>query len=132
MKRVVALAALTAAWANPARADSATSQDLSKGYVKFSEQGGQALYANVCQGCHMADGKGAAGAGRYPSLVADPKLEISGYAVALVVNGQGAMPPVGRMMDDAQVAAVVNYVRTHFGNRSTDAVTKEEVKAARP
>ena len=105
---------------------------MSKGYAKFSEQGGQALYANVCQACHMADGKGAAGAGRYPSLVADPKLEVSGYAVALVVNGQGAMPPVGRMMDDAQVAAVVNYVRTHFGNRFTDAVTKDDVKAARP
>ena len=26
------------------------------------------------------------------------------------------MPPVGDMMSDAQVADVVNYVRTHFGN----------------
>ena len=27
------------------------------------------------------------------------------------------MPPVGAMMSDDQVAAVVNYVRTHFGNQ---------------
>ncbi len=26
------------------------------------------------------------------------------------------MPPVGSMMSDEQVADVVNYVRTHFGN----------------
>ena len=36
------------------------------------------------------------------------------------------------MMSDDQVAAVVNYVRTHFGNHYDDAVTKDEVKAARP
>ena len=27
------------------------------------------------------------------------------------------MPPFGEMMSDDQVAAVVNYVRTHFGNK---------------
>ena len=26
------------------------------------------------------------------------------------------MPPLGQMMSDQQVADVVNYVRTHFGN----------------
>ena len=26
------------------------------------------------------------------------------------------MPPFGAMMSDDQVAAVVNYLRTHFGN----------------
>jgi len=29
------------------------------------------------------------------------------------------------------VAAVVNYVRTHFGNTYTDAVTADDVKNAR-
>ena len=41
------------------------------------------------------------------------------------------MPPVGKMMSDEQVAAVINYVRTHFGNDYHDAVTAEDVKAAR-
>ena len=31
------------------------------------------------------------------------------------------MPPIGGMMSDAQVADVVNYVRTHFGNAYPDA-----------
>ena len=42
------------------------------------------------------------------------------------------MPPVGRLMSDDQVAAVVNYVRTHFGNHYQDAVTPDDVKQARP
>jgi mono/diheme cytochrome c family protein len=36
------------------------------------------------------------------------------------------------MMTDDQVAAVINYVRTHFGNTYQDAVTSDEVKSARP
>jgi mono/diheme cytochrome c family protein len=42
------------------------------------------------------------------------------------------MPPVGSMMNDDQVVAVVNYVRTHFGNQYSDPVTAEEVRLARP
>jgi mono/diheme cytochrome c family protein len=49
----------------------------------------------------------------------------------VVVNGQHGMPPVGIMMNDEQVAAVVNYVRTHFSNHYQDAVTADNVKAAR-
>jgi mono/diheme cytochrome c family protein len=103
---------------------------LSAGY-KFSEGGGEELYANVCQGCHMPDGKGATGAGTYPSLAGDKALEAAGYPVYVVVHGQNGMPPVGVMMTDDQVAAVVNYVRTHFGNDYRDAVTAENVKAVR-
>ena len=80
----------------------------------------------------MPDGKGAAGAGSYPSLAQDKNLEASGYPVYVVVRGQRAMPPVGRMMSDDQVAAVVNYVRSHFGNQYQDAVTPDEVKQVRP
>jgi mono/diheme cytochrome c family protein len=34
-------------------------------------------------------------------------------------------------MSDDQLAAVVNYLRTHFGNNYRDAVTSEDVKAVR-
>jgi mono/diheme cytochrome c family protein len=103
---------------------------LSAGF-KFSETGGEELYANVCQACHMPDGKGATGAGTYPSLARDRALEAASYPVFVVVNGQHGMPPVGIMMSDDQVAAVVNYVRTHFGNDYRDSVTAENVKAIR-
>ncbi len=99
---------------------------------RFTEKTGAELYANVCQGCHMPDGKGAIGAGAYPSLAEDRNLESGGYPVTVVVRGLRGMPPVGALMNDAQVAAVVNYVRTHFGNQYQDAVSVEDVKQARP
>ena len=104
---------------------------LSPGY-RFTEASGEQLFVSVCQGCHMPDGNGATGAGSYPALSADSNLESSGYPVYVVVRGQRAMPPIGSMMSDDQVAAVVNYVRTHFGNQYRDAVTAEDVKRARP
>jgi mono/diheme cytochrome c family protein len=99
---------------------------------RFTEQSGEQLFANVCQGCHMPDGKGAAGAGTYPSLAGNKNLEAGGYPVYIVVRGQRAMPSLGAMMSDDQVAAVVNYLRTHFGNDYKDAVTVEDVKVVRP
>jgi mono/diheme cytochrome c family protein len=101
-------------------------------FFRFTEQSGEQLFANVCQGCHMPDGKGATGAGTYPSLAANKNLEAGGYPVYVVVRGQRAMPAFGVMMSDDQVAAVVNYLRTHFGNAYKDAVTAEDVKAVRP
>ena len=41
------------------------------------------------------------------------------------------MPPVGQMLSDDQVAAVVNYVRTHFGNNYEDAVSAADVAGTR-
>jgi mono/diheme cytochrome c family protein len=131
---VTAIVALLLLVAPAALAQSAargsSESTLSAGY-KFSEAGGEELYANVCQGCHMPDGRGATGAGTYPSLAGDRALEAAGYPVYVVVHGQNGMPPVGVMMTDDQVAAVVNYVRTHFDNDYRDAVTAENVKAVR-
>ena len=93
----------------------------------FTEQTGEALYANVCQACHMDQGQGAIGAGRYPALAKDENLE----AGRLSRDPRAAWPErhaaVGQMMSDEQVAAVVNYVRTNFGNNYTDAVTTQDV-----
>ena len=114
----------------PAYGQSTGAPVLSPGF-KFIEKSGEELFANVCRGCHMPDGKGATGAGTYPSLAGNGNLESSGYPVGIVVNGQRGMPPFGAMMDDDQVAAVVNYVRTHFGNSYRDAVTAEDVRAVR-
>jgi mono/diheme cytochrome c family protein len=99
---------------------------------RFTESTGEQLFVNVCQGCHMTDGGGATGAANYPSLAKDANLEAGGYPVYVVVRGQRAMPPFGAMMSDDQVATVVNYVRTHFGNQYPDVVTAEDVRRVRP
>ena len=127
---VSAVLMLSTASAWPAENQSQPSS-LSTGF-KFSETSGEELFANACQGCHMPDGVGAIGAGNYPALARDRSLEVSSYPVSVVVRGQRAMPPVGSMMNDDQVVAVVNYVRTHFGNQYSDPVTAEEVRLARP
>lgn len=99
--------------------------------ANFSEETGAALYASVCQACHMSEGQGAVGAGKYPPLAKNENLEAGGYPVSVVVQGLKGMPPVGQMMSDEQVAAVVNYVRTHFGNNYSDPVTAQDVADVR-
>jgi mono/diheme cytochrome c family protein len=42
------------------------------------------------------------------------------------------MPAFGADLSDNQIAEVVNYVRTHFGNHFMDPVTPAAVHAARP
>ncbi len=128
---VTLAAALTvAAFAADRAAPPSAEATLSPGRT-FAEQTGEGLYANVCQGCHMADGRGAVGAAAYPSLAGNGKLAAAGYPTLVVVNGLRSMPAFGRRMSDEQVAAVVNYVRTHFGNGYGDAVSAADVKAAR-
>ncbi len=96
-----------------------------------SETDGKKLFESICQGCHMPDAKGAKGAGMYPALAGNPKLIAPAYAEYVVLNGLRGMPDIGKHLTDAQVAAVVNYVLTHFGNASSAQATADEVKAAR-
>ena len=99
---------------------------------RFMQRDGEVIYRTVCQSCHMAAAEGAVGAGAYPALANDPKLAAAGYSVLVVVNGSKDMPPFGALLDDEQVAAVVNYVRSHFGNSYPDIVSPVDVKSPRP
>ncbi len=67
----------------------------------------------------------------YPALTQNKTLASADYLERLLLSGQRAMPPVGQMMSDQQVADVINYVRTHFGNAYDDAVSPADVEAAR-
>lgn len=98
---------------------------------KFVMRDGEAIYRNVCQGCHMADAMGAQGSGKYPALASNPKLAVAAYPIRVIVMGQKGMPAFGAYFDDAQVAAVVGYVRTHFNNRYAEAVSAQDVRAQR-
>ena len=101
---------------------------------------GAEVYAHICQGCHMPDGKGAVGAGRYPALAKDPALVSWQFVALTVLQGRNAMPPFGHAsggngpfgvphLSDEQVAAVVNYVRSQFGNHYADKITPAQVAA---
>ena len=97
----------------------------------FTETGGAAIYRSVCAGCHMPDGHGAVGAGAYPALARNERLAASSHPIDLVLHGRGAMPAFGRLLSDAQVAAVVGFIRSNLGNAYPDAPSAAEVAAAR-
>jgi mono/diheme cytochrome c family protein len=97
----------------------------------FAGKSGNEVYRGICQGCHMAEGQGAVGAGKYPALAKNQNLEAAGYPIYLIIHGQKAMPPLGSMLDDDQIAAVVEYIRTHFGNTYADPVTSDDVTSSR-
>jgi len=101
------------------------------GSSHFAATDGEHLYNGVCAACHMPNAMGATGAGSYPALAKNDKLATAAYPVMMVMNGHGAMPSFRDNMTDAQVAAVVGYVRTHFGNNYTDPVSLDEVKQVR-
>lgn len=131
MKRHISLAVFAAALA--ASASGAFAQDfvVSGSTQTLPQQDGDAIYHAVCSGCHMPEGQGAVGAGHYPALAGSAFLESPDAVIAWVLHGYKAMPPLGGIMDDAQVAAVVNYVRHNLGNNFEGETTAEEVAAAR-
>ena len=101
---------------------------------------GQQIYEHVCRGCHMADAGGAVGAGHYPALAKDPALVSRQYMALTILTGRRNMPAFGARhaigfggppaaLSEAQIAAVINYVRSHFGNHYEDQITTAEVKA---
>jgi mono/diheme cytochrome c family protein len=107
----------------------------------LGKAGGAEIYGHICQGCHMPGAQGAAGAGHYPKLAGDPALVSWQYAALTVLHGKNGMPafgqqPTGEALDfllvhlsDAQVAEVVNYVRSNFGNHYKASVTAAQVAA---
>ena len=79
----------------------------------------------------MPAGQGATGAGSYPALAKNRNLETGAYPVAIVLHGQKAMPAFADYFTDEQIANVVNYVRTSFGNHYRDKVKPADVKLQR-
>ena len=98
---------------------------------RFTQTDGEALYRTTCQACHMEDGQGDSGAGAHPPLTDNPKLNSRHFLAGVILTGYHGMPGFSAMMSDEQVAAVTNYVRSHFGNDYPDPITPEEVSDLR-
>ncbi len=98
---------------------------------RFTEPTGEAIYAGVCAGCHMAQGQGATGAAAYPALTRNPRLAGNAYPILRVLRGHGAMPGFASTLTNQQIADVVAYVRQNFGNARLSAPTPDEVQSLR-
>jgi mono/diheme cytochrome c family protein len=92
------------------------------------ERGGK-LYEQHCASCHGDNGKGVNGA--YPALAGNRAvtMPVTANLVQVVLNGgfppatRGhprpfGMPPFAMTMSDADVAAVLTYVRSSWNNRA--------------
>jgi len=106
----------------------------------FDTTDGRQIYEHVCRGCHMPGAVGAVGAGHYPALARDPALASSQYMALTILKGRRNMPAFGArhaigfggppaVLSEPQIAAVINYVRSHFGNHYKDQITAAEVSA---
>ncbi len=88
---------------------------------------GRVIFNTQCIVCHQSNGKGVPG--NFPPLAGNPdiflgrdfpaRVVLFGMSGKIIVKGQvfdGAMPPLGDVLKDHEIAAVVTYVRGAFGN----------------
>ncbi len=96
---------------------------------------GDLIYAGVCVPCHQAGGTGLAG--KYPPLAGSEWVALdAGIPVRILLHGlQGPiqvkgetyvnqMPAWGPQLSDAEIAAVLSYVRSSFGNKAGPVATE--------
>ncbi|MEO8296830.1 MAG: cytochrome c [Burkholderiales bacterium] len=102
---------------------------------------GGELYGNHCASCHGKQGEGAPGA--YPALAGNrtvlmqPPLNavravlLGGYPPATAGNPRPyGMPPLGQVLNDREIAAVLTYTRQAWGNQAAP-VSAVDVQQAR-
>ena len=104
---------------------------------------GKSVYATTCAACHQATGEGVSGV--FPPLAGSEwvsadeakvvRILLHGVTGPIEVAGEtfnGMMPPWGSTMKDADIAAVLTYVRGAWGNKGTpiSAVIVAKIRAA--
>ena len=108
--------------------------------VAVENENGKLVYTKYCLTCHQSNGSGVPG--MYPPLTKTDwvqgdkdrliQLMLKGLTGEITVNGQvyRTSMPSHHYLTDEQIADVLTWVRSNFGN-SADAVTIQEVSAAR-
>lgn len=103
--------------------------------------GGETLFKSMCTGCHQTDGRGVDG--QFPPLAGNSDLYLSDdFPVLVLLFGmqgkitvgdttyQSEMPPFSHL-SDSDIAALVNYVRSAWGNDTLNAKALPPVGSAR-
>jgi len=108
--------------------------------AQTSKQRGAALYKQYCLTCHQADGSGVPKlnpplikttwvSGEKPKLI---KWVLQGSVEKVDIDGESYTNnmPAQNYLTDQQIADVLTYVRSSFGNKAS-AITPAEVKTVR-
>ena len=84
--------------------------------VAFAQGSGADIFKAKCAMCHGADGSASTGMGKSMGLkpLSSPEVQKMSDAdlTALITNGKGKMPAYKGKLSDADISAVVKYVRT--------------------
>jgi len=77
---------------------------------------GEKIYTEHCSTCHQPDGEGYAQV--YPNLAGNPIVRLPDPAsvVTIVLHGRASMPGFATELSTSQVAEVVSYIRSAWGN----------------
>jgi len=131
--------ALAAAPAASTSGTAATTGGGTSGGAVSTAGAGASVYTANCSGCHGATGVGAPGAfpplAGNPVVVGDPnaviKIVSGGLSGSITVKGakyNGQMPAWKGTLTNAQIASVITYIRSTWGN-SASPVTEAQVAA---
>jgi mono/diheme cytochrome c family protein len=122
--------------------DASTAQAMHAGDVA---QAGARLYVDNCATCHRTDGRGYTQA--FPSLALNPVVNTAqpDSLIRLVLDGgampgtqtaptQFGMPAFGSRLSDREVAELLTFVRSSWGNKAqaVDASRVEKLRHALP
>jgi mono/diheme cytochrome c family protein len=116
---------------------------VAAGPVVKEDRSGAEVYAKVCKSCHGAEANGDRG-NDYPPLAGSEwvtgnaevpiRIVLNGLSGEISVKGESYTntmePQFVVMRSEAELAAVLTYVRSNFGNDAS-AVTVEEVAAVK-
>lgn len=90
---------------------------------------GKALFLKNCAACHLATGRGIPGA--FPALAGNALVQGDAAEMATVLlKGRGGMPDFSASLGDQDMALVLTYARTSWGNKGTP-VTDADIAALR-
>jgi mono/diheme cytochrome c family protein len=94
----------------------------------LAQAGGEQLYNDNCAACHQKAGQGIPGA--FPPLKGDAVVLGDTKVLAFVVlTGRGGMPAFKDSLSDADLAAIMTYARSAWGNSGTPLTAADFAKA---
>jgi mono/diheme cytochrome c family protein len=119
-------------------ADQPVSADVANSPLRAEQRAseGRRIYAQQCATCHGAEGRGKPP--HYPPLAGNQSISMTSAVnpIRMVLNGgyppgtrrnpmPYGMPPFAQALSDDDIAAVVTFIRTAWGNRGGPVTVRE-------
>jgi mono/diheme cytochrome c family protein len=97
--------------------------------LRAQEMDGKSLFLKNCAACHQPTGKGIPGA--FPALAGSKFVQGKGSEVAgVLLKGRGGMPDFSDSLSDRDIATVLTFVRSNWGNKA-DGLSEADIGSLR-